>query len=99
MEVENGLQLFSTKEIAVQKAYKNNHSSLEEIISNVETVYGKIFNSKIFLEQLVYFNDLLTFEIIPVTNQQPPSKDMVKQFLEDQVREYIKSGIPPPARA
>lgn len=110
LEVENGLQLFSTKEIAVQKAYtigrrgeyrdyfdlytilKNNYSSLEEIISNAEIVYGKIFNSKIFLEQLVYFNDLLTFEIMTVTDQQPPSKDEVKQFLEGKVREYIKAN-------
>ncbi len=111
VEVENGLRLFSTKEIAVQKAYamgrrgeyrdyfdlytilKDDHSSLDEIIRSAEMVYGNIFNSKIFLEQLVYLDDLLNFEIMTVADEKLPTRNEVRLYFEKEVRKYIETRL------
>jgi len=41
-----------------------------------------------FLEQLVYFGDLLRFDIMPATKA-VPNREEVKQFFEDLVRAYV----------
>ncbi len=104
--MENGLKLFSVKDIAIQKAYtvgrrgeyrdyfdlfavlKNNYISLKEIISEAKKIYGSVFEEKIFLQQLVYFDDLLNFDVTPTTKLQPKPEE-VKHFFEEQVKAYI----------
>lgn len=103
----NYLQLFSVKDIAIQKAYtigrrgeyrdyfdlytifKNDYIHLSELISVAGKMYGTLFSEKIFLEQLVYFGDLLSFDIVPVSSASIPSPDDVKRFFEDLVRNYV----------
>ena len=64
--------------------------TLEEIIKDSEDIFGSVFNSKIFLEQLVYFDDLTDLEILPIDeNQQIASPDTVKQFFESLVLKYV----------
>jgi hypothetical protein len=70
---------------------KNNYTSLQDIITGTEEIYGEIFNSKIFLEQLVYFDDLNDFEIIPFEkNKEVSSKEEVEKFLVKSVKDYFK---------
>ena len=66
------------------------YMTLEEITRNSEDIFGGVFNSKIFLEQLVYFDDLTDFEILPIEeNQKISSKDTVKKFFELIVLKYV----------
>jgi len=43
-----------------------------------------------FLEQLVYFDDMLNFDIIPASSEKIPTKDEVKKFFEKLTASYIK---------
>jgi len=45
--------------------------SLTEIISFAKKIYGSVFEEKLFLQQLVYFDDLLDFEIVSATKPVP----------------------------
>lgn len=105
--LENGLQLFSIKDIAIKKAYtigrrgeyrdyfdlysilKNVYMSLPELIAETKKIYGSVFEEKIFLEQLVYFGDLLNFDIVPANSNPLPKPEEVKRFLEKLVKDYI----------
>lgn len=63
---------------------------LEKIIQTAVTVYGNLFNPKLFLEQLSYFEDLLDFGILPVSDGQVlPSPQEVRDFLIKQVWQYL----------
>lgn len=111
LEYDNGMKLFSIKEIAVKKAYtigrrgvyrdyfdifailKDNYSSLKEINENAQKVYQGVFSPKLFLEKLVYFNDLPDFDISPLDSTKDISPDAVKQFLEKAVRDYLADNI------
>ncbi len=67
-----------------------NYLTLEEIIKNTEDIFGSVFNSKIFLEQLVYFDDLTDMEILPIDeNQKIANPDTVKKFFESLVLKYV----------
>lgn len=69
---------------------KNNYISLPELILQTKKVYGNIFEEKLFLQQLVYFDDLLQFDIIPSSPEESvPTPDHVKSFFEELVKEYI----------
>ena len=107
VEAENGLKLFSIKDIAIQKAYtigrrgeyrdyfdlcavlKANYISFSELISCAKKIYGSIFEEKIFLEQLVYFGDLLDFDIEPAQLEPLSKPEEVKEFFEGLVKKYI----------
>lgn len=108
LKKEKGFELFSIKDIAIQKAYtigrrgeyrdyfdlytilKNKYIDLNQIISIAKKIYGSVFDEKMFLEQLVYFDDMLNFDIVPVSLEKPPTKDEVKKFFEELVASYIK---------
>lgn len=67
---------------------KDDYISLEEIISKAKEIYGRIFEEKMFLQQLVYFDDLLSYQIAPA--QKPiHTPDEVKTFFEKQVKDYL----------
>lgn len=105
--LENGLQLFSIKDIAIKKAYtvgrrgeyrdyfdlytilKNNHINLAELISETKKIYGSVFEEKIFLEQLVYFGDLLNFDIVPASSKPVPEPEEIKHFFAELVNNYV----------
>ncbi|MCL5439176.1 MAG: nucleotidyl transferase AbiEii/AbiGii toxin family protein [Patescibacteria group bacterium] len=69
--------------------FKNGYIKLPELISVAKKVYGSVFEEKIFLEQLVYFDDLLNFDVIPASSKPLPTKKEVKKFFGDIVKEYI----------
>lgn len=67
---------------------KNNHLSFSELIAETKKVYGSVFEEKLFLQQLVYFGDLLNFDIEPTTKPLPKPEE-IKQFFEELVKEYL----------
>lgn len=69
---------------------KDQYISLNEIISGAKSVYGNVFDEKIFLEQLTYFGDMQNFNIIPVSKTQLPKSEEVKHFFVELVKTYIK---------
>lgn len=54
------------------------HSSLEEIITLAEKKYGDEFNGRLFLEQLLYLEDIADTEIIFLKNK--VDKEQLKAF-------------------
>ncbi|PJE63180.1 hypothetical protein COU88_00895 [Candidatus Roizmanbacteria bacterium CG10_big_fil_rev_8_21_14_0_10_39_6] len=67
-------------------AFKNNITDIGTIIDGAQKAYGTLFNSKLFLEQLVYFDDMTSFEIVPVGAEKIPPVKAVNAYLEEQVR-------------
>ncbi len=73
----------------------NNHFDLKEIINLAKKNYGDIFSSKLFLSQLVYFQDIQDFGIEQINDSLPVvASDKVKSFLEKEVKKYLEiSGL------
>ena len=67
---------------------KENYMGLKEVISHAKRIYGSIFEEKIFLEQLVFFDDLLSFDIVPA-DKPVPNHQEVKRFFESLVKKYL----------
>lgn len=106
VRLDNGLELFSVRDIAIQKAYtigrrgeyrdyfdlywilEKNYISLKEIMSQAKKIYGNVFDEKMFLQQLVYFDDLLNFDITQTAKPQLEPED-IKHFFEGQVKDYL----------
>lgn len=68
---------------------KNNYVDLAELINFAKKIYGSVFDEKIFLTQLVYFEDLRNFDIIPVNGSKLPKPEEVKHFFEKLIKNYI----------
>lgn len=64
---------------------KENYSSLNEIIEIAEKKYKEEFNSRLFLEQLIYFEDIEDIEIIFLKDR--VDKHEVEKFFEERVKE------------
>jgi len=65
--------------------------NLSQIIQDANHKYQNLFNAKLFLEQLIYFDDLLNLEIIPLDDTVPPSSDEVKKILQHEVKTFLAS--------
>lgn len=68
---------------------KNKYMDLSEIISAVKKIYGSIFDEKIFLTQLIYFEDLSSFDLIPASGSKLPKPEEVKRFFENLIKNYV----------
>lgn len=71
--------------------FKNHIINLSNLISEAKNIYKSVFDEKIFLQQLVYFEDLPNFEIIPPGKGvliPPPSE--IRQYFEGLVDNYLK---------
>lgn len=68
---------------------KNGYITLEDLIQKTKKIYGGAFDEKMFLQQLVYFDDMLNFDIIPISSDLPPTPKMIKKFLEELVKSYL----------
>jgi hypothetical protein len=104
---DNGLRLFSVKDIAIKKVYtigrmgehrdyfdlytilKYRYINLPELIAETKKIYGSVFEEKIFLQQLVYFGDLLNFTINTPTKTLAPTPDAVKSYFEELAKKYL----------
>jgi len=63
---------------------------LSQIITSAEEVYDEIFNAKLFLSQLVYFEDISDFQIEPLTDGlEITPAEQVKNFLQQEVKNYM----------
>jgi predicted nucleotidyltransferase component of viral defense system len=98
LKLKNKLQIFSIKEIALQKAYtigrrgeyrdyfdlytilKQDYIKLDDLILLTKKVYKGAFDEKLFLEQLVYFDDFSNFNIIPSSSLPLPTSEEVKKY-------------------
>lgn len=70
----------------------NKYFTLKEIIELATKEYGDIFNHKLFLSQLVYFQDINDFGIEQIENGLPIKENSeVKSFLEDEVEKYLET--------
>lgn len=65
--------------------------SLAKIIELAQDNYGDVFNTKLFLSQLTYFDDIQDFSIEKIENGELPvvSSDKVKLFLAEEVKKYM----------
>jgi len=68
---------------------KGTYISLDELISVTKKIYGGTFEEKIFLQQLVYFGDLLNYDIVPINSKYLPKPEEVKSFFEKLVNDYV----------
>ncbi len=98
------LPLFHPRDLASNKAYSLGRRaayrdyvdlyfllknySLEEIIKDSQKRFGGAFSAKLFLEQLVYFDDLDSFEV-DFLGQEKPSFEEIRKFLEQKVEKYL----------
>lgn len=67
----------------------NHYISFPDLVSRAKKVYGSVFEEKIFLQQLVYFGDLLNFDITPADSKSLPKPEEVKHLFEELVKNYI----------
>lgn len=67
----------------------NGYIPFSNLISQTKKIYESVFDEKMFLQQLVYFDDLLNLEIIPTSNKQFPDPENIKKYFEKLVAEYI----------
>ena len=66
------------------------HASLKEVIDLAERKFGDVFNSRLFLEQIVSVDDLEDTEIEFLAP--PVDQEEVRAFFERQVREYTTTA-------
>lgn len=76
----------------VYSLLKKGYATLDTIIKLTEKIYGSVFNPKLFLEQLTFFDDMIDFHIEKVdSDHKLPSTEEVKSFLEKTVDQYVKN--------
>lgn len=64
---------------------KENYSDLSKIIEMSNKKYGDAFNSRLFLEQIIYMDDL-DFEDVVMTDHKLPSKEEMTVFFENAIK-------------
>lgn len=65
--------------------FSENHASLKEILEMAEKKYGGEFNSRLFLEQLIYFEDIEDTDIVFLKNV--VSKEELEKFFTAKIKE------------
>ncbi len=66
---------------------KENLTSLAEIIEMAKEKYSEAFNDRLFLEQLLYLDDIEEIEII-MLNSQKPTKEELLDFFTEKIGEF-----------
>lgn len=64
---------------------KDQHASLKEIIEIAEKKYGADFNGRLFLEQLVYLEDIQDTEILFL--KEHVTKNQIGEFFVQKIQE------------
>lgn len=70
---------------------KENHVSLEQVIAEAELRFRQEFNPKLFLQQLVYIEDLGKMEISFLRDRVDPQE--IVEFMLDLARKYTKTHL------
>jgi predicted nucleotidyltransferase component of viral defense system len=69
---------------------KNEYIKFNTLIPLAKKMYGNIFDEKLFLQQLIYFNDLTNFDIIPISRKsKTPTPKEIQNFFESLIKDYI----------
>lgn len=68
---------------------KQRYINVKQIIQKCKKAYGGAFSEKLFLEQLVYFGDISSFSVVPISKASLPQPEEVKHFFEDEVKKYL----------
>ncbi len=71
---------------------KRGYIDLRTLITATKKVYGSVFDEKLFLQQLVYFGDIVNFEIITVSQGSQTTlstPEEIKQYFETLVKRYV----------
>lgn len=68
---------------------KGGYIDLKEIVDQAKQVYDSAFDEKLFLEQLVYYGDLLNFNVAPISEAKLPTPDEIRHYFENLVKKYI----------
>jgi hypothetical protein len=95
--LESGIRTVKPISIATMKAYAlgrrakwkdyvdlyfiTRMESLEKIINQAEKLFGKLFNEKLFREQLTYYEDIDYSEKVNYLIPHPPSDNEIKSYL------------------
>jgi hypothetical protein len=58
------------------------HASLDEVIELARQKYGNAFNDRLFLEQLVYLDDVEAVEINMLSGRVPSKRELTEYFSE-----------------
>jgi len=69
---------------------KGEYIEFDEVIRKAEIAYGSLFNAKLFLQQLVYFEDISNFELESVVDVKLPERDEVETYFSNLVKKYIQ---------
>jgi len=59
---------------------KDHHVLLSEIIDLAQKKYGNLFNDRLFLEQLVYLDDIEEVEVKMIDQSAPSKNELLKLF-------------------
>lgn len=68
---------------------QDNYMDLSGLIRAAKRIYGSVFDEKIFLTQLIYFEDLRNFDIIPASLSSLPKPEDLKRFFENLIKSYV----------
>ena|SRR3990170_2689147 len=71
--------------------FKRSELSLETISEEARKRFGGGFDEKLFLEQLVYFDDIKDFSISYI--QKPYTPKQIKEFFEEKSSDYLDKKI------
>jgi hypothetical protein len=69
---------------------KRKYISLNELIKSAKHTYNGAFDEKLFLEQLVYYDDLRSFEITSGLQVPLPTPEEIKQYFENLAKTYLR---------
>jgi predicted nucleotidyltransferase component of viral defense system len=67
--------------IDIYSGLSGGHASLSEVITIAKQKYGDAFNDRLFLEQLVYLDDVESVEIKMSIDRVPSKEELIEYFL------------------
>lgn len=74
--------------IDLYTVFKNGYTTLDSVMTDCQKKYKGVWNDRLFLEQLLYTDDLEEEEIFWLTNA--VSKEKARSFFEEQIRTMKK---------
>jgi len=66
---------------------KDNYITLSELIKIASQKYSEIFNDRLFLEQLLYLDDIILSEIVMMNGYSLPEASMLRNLFTEKIKE------------
>lgn len=70
---------------------KDKHANLKQIIKDARKKFNTLFEPKLFLEQLTFYEDINNFKIKFIKENYPPLQ--IQEFLKKEVLDYLKEEL------